>query len=364
MATITLKNIAGLDLSLGNREFVGLTGPAGCRASAILRMIAGLDEIAQGDVLVDDRRLNDVPPNERDVAFVSNGHAPYPSMSVYENIAVGLKNRKFAETEIRKRVTSVAEILGLTPKLEGRSGSLSDEERQRVALARAMVRQPKIYLFDEPFAGLPPDARARGRGEVMKLHQRSSATVIYATHDPLEALALAARTVVMDAGVIQQDAPAHAVYDEPANLFVAKFFGEPPMNLIHGTLKQERDAVTFSEAGDGTIAVALPAAGSPGAGELAGKSVVLGVRPEEIEIVPAAEGAGRPATGFRGLVERAEPVANETVLFVQTGAHELICRSRRWSGQGDAGHRFQFEIQLGKARLFDPVSGRRIVAEP
>jgi multiple sugar transport system ATP-binding protein len=329
-----------------------------------MRMIAGLKEISHGEIFLDERRLNDVPPNERDVAFLSHGYTPYPRMPVYENIALGLRRRKFAETEIKKRILSVAEVLGLDKELEARSHSLSDEKRQLTGLACAMARQPKVYLFDEPFAGFQASTQPRGRAEIRKLYQRASATIIYATHDPMEAMALGERTLVLDGGVVQQDGDARTLFDEPANLFVASFFGEPPMNLVHGTLKQERDSLLFSEAGDGTIAISLPISRFPGAKELSSKPIVLGVRPEDIEIASSPDGADLAATRFRATVERAEPRGTQTDLYVQTGTHELICRSRHWVDQREGGHRFQFQIQLEKVHLFDPVSGRRITPEP
>lgn len=368
MATVTLKNVAGispgeaggLDLQVQDREFVVLAGPPDCGSSTILRMIAGLVEIPQGDILLDERRLNDAAPFDRDVAFVSHDYAPYPRLSVSENIAFGLARRKFAKAETEKRVRAVVEILGLQGQLECKPPSLSLEERQLMALGRAMVLQPKVLLFDKPFSALAPDARRRGRAEIKNLHQRLPATMIYATDDPVDALAMGARTVVLDHGGVRQDAAAQTIYDEPANLFVARFAGSPPMNLVHGTLKQDRDSLVFSETGDGTIAIRLPLSRFTGAHDLIGKPMVLGIRPEDVEIA-SSSGAERSTTSFRALADRIEPRGAETDLYLQTGAHELICRSRRWVDPGEGGHRFQFEIDLEKAHLFDPVSGRRIM---
>ena len=361
MAAITLRNVKvggeELNLEIKDREFVVLTGPLDCGSSAILRMIAGLDEALEGDILLGERRINDLPPKDRDVALVAHDYAPYPGMSIYENLALALERRKFAAAEIRKRVLAVAEILGLQEHLE-REPRADGEERQLIALARAMVLQPKVFLFDESFSGLDSAARRRGRAEIKKLHQRLPATMIYATHDPVEALAIGERTVVLDRGVVQQDGSAQAIYDTPANLYVAGFAGSPPMNLVQGTLKQERDSLVFTETGDGTIAIRLPLSN-----ENAGKPIVLGIRPEDLEIAAVAGGTGRSATGFRALVERIEPRGAETDLYLQTGAHEMVCRSRRWVDQGEGGHRFQFEINLEKTHFFDPASGVRIMAK-
>ena len=368
MAAVTLRNVQlgaeALDLEIGNREFVVLTGPVGCGSSTILRMIAGLEEIPRGDIHLGDRRINDVQLKDRDIALVAHGFSPYPNMSVHENLAFGLQRRGFAETEIKKRVLAVVDILGLQAQLERKPQSLSGEERQLVSLARAMVLQPKVFLLDNPFSTLEPDAQRRGWAHVKKLHQRMPATMIYATHDPREALALGERTVVLDNGIVQQDGPAQSLYDSPATVIVAGFFGSPPMNLVPGMLKQEREALLFSESGDGTIAIRLPASRFTGAEAVPGNPVVLGIRPENIEIAPPSSGAERSSSSFRALVDRVEPLGAETVLHLQTGAHELACRSRRWVDQGEGGHRFQFEIDPEKAHLFDPSSGRRIMTEP
>lgn len=362
MAGITLKNVqvgqGAISLEIKDREFVALTGPLDCGSRAVLRMIAGLDEVSGGDIFLGERRINDMLPKDRDVALVAHDYAPYPGMSVYENLALGLERRKFAQTEIRKRILAVAEILGLQEPLD-RKPRANGEERRLIALARAMVLQPKVFLFDEPCSGLDSAARRRGRGWIKKLHQRMPATMVYATHDPVEALAIGERTVVLDRGSVQQDGSAQAIYDDPANLFVAGFSGSPPMNFVRGALKQERDSLLFTEMGDGTIAIRLPISK-----EYSGKPVVLGIRPEDIEIAPAAGGAERSANGFRALVDRIEPRGAETDLYLQTGGHELVCRSRRWIDQGEGGHRFQFEMDLEKTHLFDPVSGVRIMAKP
>jgi multiple sugar transport system ATP-binding protein len=364
MSAVTLKNIGGVDLTIRDREFLLLTGPAGCGNSTIVRLIAGLAEISQSDILFDERRINDVPPKDRNVALLSHDYTPYPAMTVSENLAIGLERRKFASAEIKKRVAAVAETLGLRDQLSAKPQSLSPGQQRLVGLARAMVRQPKVYLFDEPFAGLEPAAASRGRAAIAALRLRSSSTILYSTSDPLEALAFGARTVILEGGVVQQDADAQAIFDEPANLFVAKFFGDPPMNLVRGALKQEREAVAFSEAGDGTIAIRWPASRFAGGKELTGGPIVLGFRPQAVEIAVAPEEASRSSNAFRALVDRAEPKGAETDLYLRTGAHGLICRSRRWAGQDGGGHRFQFEIELGKTHLFDAVSGSRIMSKP
>jgi multiple sugar transport system ATP-binding protein len=365
MASVTLKNVSGgaiergLDLTLGDREFVVL-----CAISTILRLIAGLEDVSQGDLVFDDRRVNDVAPKDRDTALVTHDYLPYPRLSVFENLAIGLRRRKFAEAEIKKRIDAVATALGLQGHLVGDGSQLTREQQPFLGLARAMVRQPKVYLFDEPFANLDPAAARRGRAEIVKLHQRASATMIYATSSPAEALALDQRTILLVHGAVQQDATAESLYETPANLAVARFFGDPPMNLVTGTLKQERDGLVFSEAGDGTISVPLAADRFEGASHFAGQTVVLGFRPEDIEIDSAAAN-GKPAMGsfFRALVEGVEPKGSGADLSLQTGSHALIAHSPHWRESKVGGHRLQFRITTEKAHLFDPESGRRLTHE-
>jgi multiple sugar transport system ATP-binding protein len=370
MATVTLKNVSsalierGLDLTIRDREFAVLCGPSGANISTIVRLIAGLEKPSQGEILFDDRQVNEAAPKDRDVALVTNDYAPYPRLSVFENLAIGLRHRKFAETEIRKRIEPVATALGLEAQLEGYASQLAREQQLFVGLARAMVLQPKVYLFHEPFANLDPAAARRGRAEIVKLHQRSSATIIYATTAPAEALGLGQRTVVFVDGAVRQDAIAKSVYDAPTNLAVARFFGEPPMNLVTGTLKQEPNGLVFSEGGDGTISMPLTADRFAGANHFAGQTIVLGFRPEDIEI-ESAVADGRPATGsFRALVERAEPKGSGADLSLQTGAHTLIANSSRWGESQAGGHRLQFRITMEKAHLFDPETGRLVTQEP
>ena len=356
MATVTLKNlVAGLDLTIGDREFIVLAGP-GDEGSAIVRAVAGLTDTAAGEILFDEKPINNIAPGERDVALLSHDYVPYPGLSVYENLALGLKQRRFGEAEIKKRIAAVAGALGIQDRLESPADSLSISERRFVGLARAMVRQPRVYLFDRPFANLRSADADRGRAAIAELQQRASATMIYATNDPMEALAFSTRAAVIIGGAVQQNAEAQAVYDAPANLLVAKFFGDPPMNLVQGTLKVDREVVTFAEAGEGTIALALPF--FDGSRDLAGQPVTLGFRPESIEIAPSADGSNRPGKGFRALVERVESRGSHTDLYLCTGAHELVCRTGHWESQG--GRRLQFAIDPAKTHLFSGQDGLRL----
>lgn len=333
----------------------------GCGNSTILRMIAGLEDVSRGDISIGDRRINDVLPKDRDVAMMFQNDALHPHMSVYDNIAFGLKRRNFAIAEIRKRVQDAAAILGLEAFLKLKPHSLSEEDRQRVALGRAIVRQPKVFLFDQPLANLDDGTRVQMRTEIMKLHQRLETTMIYVTHDPVEAMTMGDRLVIMSAGVVQQNDTPLALYNSPVNLFVAGFLGSPPMNLIHGTLKQERDSLLFCEREGGTIEARLPLSERPMAKEFLGKPIVLGIRPEDIEVPQSTKRPGNGPDSFPAILDIVEPMGAETNLYVETGAHTVVCRSQNRFEQKDAGRRMHLEMKLQKAHLFDPVSTLRVI---
>ena len=376
MAKVSVKNVSKIypgdkggdvtavkdvSLEIANREFVVLVGPSGCGKSTTLRMIAGLEEISKGDIYIGDKRVNDVAPKDRDIAMVFQNYALYPHMSVYDNLAFGLKLRKFPKAEIKRRVVDAAGILGIESLLERKPKALSGGQRQRVAVGRAIVRQPKVFLFDEPLSNLDAKMRVQMRTEITRLHQRLQATMIYVTHDQIEAMTMGDRIVVMNEGVVQQtDAPL-ALYDEPVNLFVAGFLGSPPMNFISGRLKQDQDKIRFCEIEGGTIEVAFPAADRPAAHEFVGKEVILGIRPEDIEVAIFTRKEGKTAgVGFPAIVDIVEPMGAETNLHLQTGAHTLICRSQSALDHREAGRRLQFEMNLTKAHLFDPASTSRL----
>jgi multiple sugar transport system ATP-binding protein len=376
MAKVSVKNVSKIypgdkggdviavkdvSLEIADREFVVLVGPSGCGKSTILRMIAGLEEISKGDIYIGDKRVNDVAPKDRDIAMVFQNYALYPHMSVYDNLAFGLKLRKFPKTEIKKRVVDAAGILGIESLLERKPKALSGGQRQRVAVGRAIVRQPKVFLFDEPLSNLDAKMRVQMRTEITRLHQRLQATMIYVTHDQIEAMTMGDRIVVMNEGVVHQtDAPL-ALYNEPVNLFVAGFLGSPPMNFVSGRLKQDKDKIRFCEIEGGTIEVAFPAADRPAAHEFVGKEVILGIRPEDIEVATFTRKEGKAAgVGFPAIVDIVEPMGAETNLHLQTGAHTLICRSQSAFDHREAGRRLQFEMNLTKAHLFDPASTSRL----
>jgi multiple sugar transport system ATP-binding protein len=350
--------VSDFNLEVKDREFIVFVGPSGCGKSTTLRMIAGLEDISKGEIYIGDKRVNDVSPKDRDIAMVFQNYALYPHMTVYDNLAFGLKLRKFPKAEIKKRVSEAAGILGIEKYLDRRPKALSGGERQRVAVGRAIVRQPKVFLFDEPLSNLDAKMRVQMRTEIIKLHQRLQATMIYVTHDQVEAMTMGDRIVVMKDGVIQQTDVPLALYKQPANLFVAGFLGAPPMNFIHGALREAGGALVFKEAREGVVEIKF--ANRPEAKPFAGREIILGIRPEDIEIVTGTE---RP-TGlrFQSLVDIVEHMGAEANVYLQTGAHTLVCRTEIAIGDEEEGHRIQFEIDPAKIHLFDPETTRRIVA--
>ena len=374
MAKVTLKNVyktypgergkevtavEDFNLEITDREFVVFVGPSGCGKSTTLRMIAGLEEISKGEVLIDGNKVNDIPPKDRDIAMVFQNYALYPHMSVYDNMAFGLELRKYPKAEIKKRVLEAAGILGIEQFLNRRQKALSGGQRQRVAVGRAIVRQPKVFLFDEPLSNLDAKMRVQMRTEITKLHQRLQATMIYVTHDQIEAMTMGTRIVVMKDGVIQQvDSPLR-IYNEPANLFVAGFLGSPPMNLLNGKLEASNGAVSFKEARGGAIEVRLDSR-SPAAAYI-GKDVVLGFRPESCDVVPAGATAVESDNCFQAKVDIVEPMGPETYFHLLTGAHSVVSRSPASAQQSDVGRQLTFQIRSDAAHLFDPVTTHRIV---
>ena len=288
-----------VNIEVADREFLVLVGPSGCGKSTTLRMIAGLEEITAGEIAIDGRRVNDVPPKDRDIAMVFQSYALYPHMSVYENMAFGLKLRKYPKAEIARRVGEAASILGLEDYLARRPKALSGGQRQRVAVGRAIVRQPKVFLFDEPLSNLDAKMRVQTRMELVRLHQRLQATMIYVTHDQVEAMTMGTRIAVMEGGWLQQIAPPLELYHAPRNLFVAGFLGSPPMNFVHGTLVRDGDRLLFKEAGNpAVITCAFREKEQPAYSAYVGKDVILGIRPEDV--IPIAAAGAQPDPSAAG----------------------------------------------------------------
>jgi multiple sugar transport system ATP-binding protein len=349
--------VKSISLDVADREFMVLVGPSGCGKSTTLRMIAGLEDITSGTVRIGGRVVNDVLPKDRDIAMVFQNYALYPHMTVYENMAFGLKLRKFPKAEIDARVREAAAMLGLESLLARRPKALSGGQRQRVALGRAIVRKPKVFLFDEPLSNLDAKMRVSTRTEISRLHARLGATMIYVTHDQVEAMTMGDRICVMKDGDIVQVAEPLELYNRPRNLFVAGFIGSPPMNFFRGILAGTGARLRFTEDNPGTAPLTLELGGalSAAAAGHVGRTVILGVRPEAIRdaLSAAAPEAGTTAAAQ---VEVSEPMGSETLLYLTTGATSFVARV----GPSDTfrvGQEVRVVFDLARAHLFDPTSG-------
>jgi len=366
MATVRLERVRkiyldgghvavhGVDLEVADGEFVVLVGPSGCGKSTTLRMIAGLESITEGRLYIGDRLVNDVPPKDRDIAMVFQNYALYPHMTVRENLAFALKLRRLSTAEIDTRVRRAAETLGLLDVLDRKPRQLSGGQRQRVAVGRAIVREPAVFLFDEPLSNLDAKLRVQTRREISKLHRDLGATMIYVTHDQVEAMTLGDRIVVMNAGRVQQVDTPLALYDCPANRFVAGFIGSPAMNFVEGTVSDDHGARTLATS-DGAFSVPLP--GRVATSIKTSARLVLGIRPEDIEMSGAT---GRDEwVSFRGRVDLVEPLGNETFVHATAGTHVLTVRvSSRDLPQ--AGEELSLRLDPAKAHWFDAASGNRV----
>lgn len=348
-----VKVVHGIDLEIRDREFMVLVGPSGCGKSTTLRMIAGLEEISGGTISIDGTVVNNVLPKDRDIAMVFQNYALYPHMSVYDNMAFGLKLRKFPKAEIEKRVREASAMLGLDAYLDRKPKALSGGQRQRVAVGRAIVRKPKVFLFDEPLSNLDAKMRVSTRTEISKLHARLGATMIYVTHDQVEAMTMGDRICVMKDGRIMQVAAPLELYNRPANLFVAGFIGSPPMNFFRGRLqKADGGLLEFIETNDQSppVRIMLDAALSArGAGHV-GKEIVFGIRPEDVKDAPE----GAPAA-IQVKVEVSEPMGAETFLYLTTGATNFIARVRPTDNFA-VGQITRVTMNLAAAHLFDAVT--------
>ena len=336
--------VKGINLEIADREFMVFVGPSGCGKSTTLRMIAGLEEISSGTIAIDGQIVNDVLPKDRDIAMVFQNYALYPHMSVYENMAFGLKLRKLPKSEIDQRVREAAAMLGLGELLDRKPKALSGGQRQRVAVGRAIVRKPKVFLFDEPLSNLDAKMRVSTRTEISKLHARLDATMIYVTHDQVEAMTMGDRICVMKDGIIQQVAVPLELYNRPANLFVAGFIGSPPMNFFRGRVTGN----TFEGDDSSNTSVTVPH--NPArAASAAGRAVVLGIRPEDVMETTANE------SGVDALVETVEPMGAETFLHLTTGSTAFIARVRPDS-PAVRGGRIRVKFTPEKIRLFDAAT--------
>ncbi|MCA9242872.1 MAG: sn-glycerol-3-phosphate ABC transporter ATP-binding protein UgpC [Phycisphaerales bacterium] len=363
-----VKAVDNVSLTIADREFVVLVGPSGCGKSTTLRMVAGLEDISGGTIRIGDRVVNEVAPKDRDIAMVFQNYALYPHMTVYRNMAFALELRrkhgnrllsvlspgyrakaKAEHDSIRKRVTTAAEMLGITPLLERRPKQLSGGQRQRVAVGRAIVRDPAVYLFDEPLSNLDAKLRVEMRGEIKRLHRRVNTTTIYVTHDQEEAMTLGDRVVVMKDGVVHQVATPFEVYEHPVNRFVAGFLGTPPMNFLEGRIVREGDRLLFDE-GDNKLAIAPEHASRLQA--FVDKPMSLGLRPELL--TPAGgEGAGSSLAKLRATVRVTEPLGDRMDVRLATSKHDHIVARIDGRVRMPEGEAAEMAVDMRRAHFFE-----------
>ncbi len=336
--------VHGIDLNVEEKEFVVLVGPSGCGKSTTLRMIAGLEEISDGDVTIDDRLVNRVAPKDRDVAMVFQNYALYPHLNVADNMAFGLRIRRMAKDEIKRQIADVAEILELTDYLDRRPAELSGGQRQRVAMGRAIVRHPKVFLFDEPLSNLDAKLRTQMRAEIRRLHNRLGVTSIYVTHDQVEAMTLADRIVVMNDGRIEQVGTPMELFANPANTFVAGFLGSPPMNQLNGKITENGVAI-------GDVNIGLP--GNMNAH--VGRDVVLGIRPEHVTLAAGADTSPLPID-----LDLVEPLGSEALMHAQRDGVNLVFKAdtngsiEHLSGVGEV------HVPASLVKIFDGKTGQAL----
>jgi multiple sugar transport system ATP-binding protein len=367
MARVSLRNVIkryeklevvhGINLEIEHNEFVVLVGPSGCGKSTTLRMVAGLEEISDGEVKIGDRLVNDLAPKDRNVAMVFQNYALYPHMNVYNNMAFGLKLSRTPKDEIDRRVKEAAQILGLMDYLERKPAALSGGQRQRVAMGRAIVRHPEVFLFDEPLSNLDAKLRNQMRTEIKKLHQKLGTTVIYVTHDQVEAMTLADRMVIMRDGYIEQEGKPIDVFRNPANTFVAGFIGSPTMNMVPAIIRKT-DGNVFVEISNGTLRLPVHEKFSARASLEDGKPVIFGIRPEDVRPTPPhsqfPENWKADAT-----ITVVEPLGSESILFVDIGGHEYT--GKAGMQHYSMGEKVRFQFNLENSHLFDASTTKAIV---
>jgi multiple sugar transport system ATP-binding protein len=351
---IAAKNI---NIEVKDKEFVVLVGPSGCGKSTTLRMIAGLEEISSGDILIDNKRVNDISPKDRNITMVFQNYALYPHMTVYDNMAFGLKLRKFSKEEIKERVTEAAKILDLEPYLERKPKALSGGQRQRVAVGRAIVRKPKVFLFDEPLSNLDAKLRVQMRTEISKLHQRLNATIIYVTHDQTEAMTMGDKIVIMKDGAVNQvDTPLN-LYNNPRNKFVAGFIGSPLMNFIKGTIVKNSNFAFKSE--KGTLNFLLNKKYESQLNSYVNKTLWLGIRPEDIYDTNAIS-ASNDFEKINVKLEVVEPMGNEIFLYFPVDGEQFICRIPARE-KPEAGTMKEVLLDTSKLHFFDAETENAII---
>jgi len=369
MASVKLKNVYkryeggvtavnDFNLEIEDKEFIILVGPSGCGKTTTLRMIAGLEEISEGEIYIGDKLVNDVQPKDRDIAMVFQNYALYPHMTVFDNMAFGLKLRKMPKDEIKRRVHEAAKILDIEHLLDRKPKALSGGQRQRVALGRAIVREPKVFLMDEPLSNLDAKLRVQMRIEISKLHQRLQTTIIYVTHDQTEAMTMGTRIVVMKDGVIQQVDTPQALYEKPCNLFVAGFIGSPQMNFVNAKLEKRGDGL-YLLFGKNVLKLPEGKAKRLEGTDYIGKEVIMGIRPENLHD-EAVFLESMPDSVIEAKVEVAEMLGSETLLYMYVDDINLTARVNPRT-KAKAGDVIKVAIDTNRIHLFDKETEKVII---
>ena len=373
MASLSIRNVRkvypngnevlkGINMEIDHGQFLILVGGSGCGKSTLLNMIAGLETVSHGDIMIGDRVVNNVPPKSRDIAMVFQSYALYPTMSVRDNISFGLNIRKVPKEEQNKIVARVAETLQMKHLLDRKPSMLSGGQRQRVAMGRAIARDPSLFLFDEPLSNLDAKLRVEMRAEIKLLHQRLGSTIVYVTHDQIEAMTLGDRIAVMKDGVVQQFGSPQEIYDSPNNLFVAGFIGSPSMNFLKGKLAQHGAGAAFALEHNGTTTL-LPLPSHLAVSNWIGKEVVLGIRPEHITDADSARASGGHdgyvPTEVACTVELTEPTGPDTMVFARFNGARATCRTHPRAA-AMPGQKMTVAFDLWKAVVFDPATEQRI----
>ncbi|OGS10687.1 MAG: glycerol-3-phosphate ABC transporter ATP-binding protein [Elusimicrobia bacterium RIFOXYA12_FULL_57_11] len=367
MARVILQNVwkrfgdaeivKDFSLEVPDKEFCVLVGPSGCGKSTTLRMVAGLEEVTAGDIIIGDRRVNDLPPKDRDIAMVFQNYALYPHMTVYENMAFGLKLKKFSDPEISMRVKEAAEILGIAHLLDRKPKQLSGGQRQRVAVGRAIVRKPKVFLFDEPLSNLDAKLRVQMRAELKKMHERLQSTIIYVTHDQTEAMTMGDRICIMKDGSIQQVDNPLSVYEKPDNRFVGGFIGSPPMNFMEAEVIVRGEECFLNE---GMFEIAVRRRYKDNVMPYVNKKLILGIRPEDIHDKLSFTLNLKEGNVMSGMVDVVEPLGSEIFLHVNTGKNEIICRVDAHS-KVQPNNIIELVVDTRKIHLFEAETGCSIL---
>ncbi len=346
------KAVDNVNLEMKDKEFVVLVGPSGCGKSTTLRMIAGLEDVTEGEIYIDNTLVNDITPKNRDIAMVFQNYALYPHMTVYENMAFGLKLRKFKKQDIKERVIYAAKILGLEDYLDRKPKALSGGQRQRVAVGRAIVRKPKVFLFDEPLSNLDAKLRVQMRTEISKLHRKLNATMVYVTHDQTEAMTMGDTIVIMKDGLVQQiDTPLN-LYNDPTNKFVAGFIGSPSINFIEGNISSGNGLKFISTKGE--LSIQLLPSQEETVKDYVNKSIIIGIRPEDIHLINETSEAN--LSNFMTQVEIVEPMGNEIMLYFNIENKQMVSRvSANISVK--AGEEVNLVIDISKLHFFNPENG-------